>query len=463
MRLRIEVDGDAFEDNNPVTTLNFHAGSDNSGPVLARATVNRERRPTTPYSGSASVDVASGTVTLTWKRFYQAAQRSRPDHYEVVIPNPADADAPLYRDLDVDDSPRTTNLAIADAWVVLGTGTHKAEVRHCNAVGGCSTALEITFTLPVLAPAPSGLTTGPVTDATVDLSWDTVTGTDRYRVERRSAPDGEWTTVNDAVTGTSFSVTGLDHSTGYEFRVRARGDGTTYPAGFGVPSATVSATTAFLFDPSPLGLGGTSDVWTVPAGVTSVYVSVGFSSPGGLEAGAGSIRVSRVDSAGSVLGTLAVRAERDSGPLSGAASGSRVRLDVDGDAFHAGGALVTLTLHSGTDATGPVLARATVRTESRPATPTSGSAAPDPAAGSVTLGWSAGTLRTGSSPDHYEVVVPDPSNPRHYPVRAARSRRLAGPGQPGDSRCLGRAGSGHAHGRGAPLQRGRGVLRASCG
>ena len=56
-------------------------------------------------------------------------------------------------------------------------------------------------------------------------------GADGYRVERRTGASGEWTTVDDVVTGTAITVRGLDSGTAYEFRVRSRGDGTRVPGG----------------------------------------------------------------------------------------------------------------------------------------------------------------------------------------------------------------------------------------
>ena len=168
---------------------------------------------------------------------------------------------------------------------------------------------------------------------------------------------------------------------------------------------TVSSPAAFKFTPSPLALGGTSNVWTIPTGVTSVYVDVDFSEGIYKDEDAGDINVNRVNSSGTVLNTLAVDNENDSGTLTGAADGSLIRIDVDNDAFDVSLALVTLTFHSGSDATGPEIARATVQKESRPYAPTNGSASVDETDGSVTLPWGPGAARLGSNPDHYEVVV----------------------------------------------------------
>ena len=59
----------------------------------------------------------------------------------------------------------------------------------------------------------------------------------------------------------------------------------------------------------------------------------------------------------------------------------------DNDAFDASVAFVTLTFHSGSDTTGPEIARATVQKESRPYAPTNGSGSVDATNGSVTLSW----------------------------------------------------------------------------
>ena len=152
-------------------------------------------------------------------------------------------------------------------------------------------------------------------------------------------------------------------------------------------------------------------MWTIPTGVTSVYVDVDFSEGIYKDEDAGDINVNRVNSFGTVLSTLAVDNENDSRTWTGAVDGSLIRIDVDNDAFDVSLALVTLTFHSGSDTTGPEIARATVQKESRPYAPTNGSASVDETNGSVTLSWGPGAARLGSNPDHYEVVIPDATNP----------------------------------------------------
>ena len=104
---------------------------------------------------------------------------------------------------------------------------------------------------PVYAPAPASLTatasgeTTALGEESADLSWSSVTGASGYHVQRRVSGGGErWSTVDESVTGTSRTVTGLWCGRTHEFRVGAYGDGTTYNARAGLWSPTETATTA---------------------------------------------------------------------------------------------------------------------------------------------------------------------------------------------------------------------------
>lgn len=88
----------------------------------------------------------------------------------------------------------------------------------------------------------TGLAHGTMTSTTAPLSWSAPsTGgaptayTAEYRV---TSMGGSWTVASSAVTGTSYTVTGLTASTGYDFRVTATNAG-----GSGTPSAVVTGTT----------------------------------------------------------------------------------------------------------------------------------------------------------------------------------------------------------------------------
>ena len=74
----------------------------------------------------------------------------------------------------------------------------------------------------------------------VDLSWDAVASTTKYRVEYRSAASTEWTVDDETLTGTTHTVDQLACNTAYEFRVSAYGDGATYAASWGAATPAVS-------------------------------------------------------------------------------------------------------------------------------------------------------------------------------------------------------------------------------
>lgn len=66
----------------------------------------------------------------------------------------------------------------------------------------------------VFPDAPTGLTATPVSSSQIDLAWDALTGAGGYDIER----DGVLI-VHDHQS-TSYSDTGLDPSTEYDYRVR---------------------------------------------------------------------------------------------------------------------------------------------------------------------------------------------------------------------------------------------------
>ena len=101
-----------------------------------------------------------------------------------------------------------------------------------------------------IPPAPQGLTAGATGATSVSLSWTAVRGVSKYRVERRTG-SGEWSVASDSITGTSFTAKGLTPSSEYAFRVSAYGDGTTYRAVFGAPSAALLVSTSSPPTPTP--------------------------------------------------------------------------------------------------------------------------------------------------------------------------------------------------------------------
>ena len=150
-----------------------------------------------------------------------------------------------------------------DAAVSSGSTSHDAAftLHGCSAPGGTVTATlmqgaaavatatqQVTVTeAPIVqaAPAPTGLRVTGSTRTGVSLGWSAVRHAHRYKLER--SPDGAsgWSDVDDDISGTSRTVSGLSCGTTYHFRVSARGDGSTYSTEFGSPSTpSVSGATS---------------------------------------------------------------------------------------------------------------------------------------------------------------------------------------------------------------------------
>ena len=103
-------------------------------------------------------------------------------------------------------------------------------------------------------PAPGSPTAGTVGEASVPLTWTAVANTAKYRVDYREGDSGYWTVADDAITGMSHTVDGLQCEQEYQFRVSAYGSGTGFAAAWGDPSASLTATTGTctppVFDPT---------------------------------------------------------------------------------------------------------------------------------------------------------------------------------------------------------------------
>ena len=143
----------------------------------------------------------------------------------------------------------------------------------------------VTLTVQGAPPAPANLTAGTLTQTSVPLSWDAVTGAAKYRVEyRATATESEesetgesgteesdeeetvsWITDDETLTGTTHTVDELTCGTAYEFRVTAFGDQVVHTAAWGTPATAVSATTAICPPPAPDNLAaGTVGKTSIP-------------------------------------------------------------------------------------------------------------------------------------------------------------------------------------------------------
>lgn len=259
--IRIKADKDAFDTESSLVNITFHRRSSTrdhanfDGAVLAKVAVQKERRPSKPVNGSAATNTDNDSITLTWSKG-RLLQGAKPHHYEVRIRNPNPPSNLRYRNTSISDSSNPTTLTITKAKERELAGKHTAEVRHCNAGGGCSEALEIEFTFqvptpdptpttPGTAPAPTSVTTQTGTlPHIIWVSWNRVAGATRYKMEVRADGTDNWTEAYSGSRHIDKIVSRLNcGGTKYFFRVSARGDGMTLSETFGPTSKPVSETT----------------------------------------------------------------------------------------------------------------------------------------------------------------------------------------------------------------------------
>ena len=155
---------------------------------------------------------------------------------------------------------------------------------------------------PVYAPAPASLTatasgeTTELGEESAGLSWSSVTGASGYHVQRRISGAGErWFTVDESVTGTTHTASGLWCGRTHEFRVGAHGDGTTYNARAGLWSPTATATTAAC---SPLPPRFRADSYSLDVSAAGISVSDGVVSAFDLNDDAVTYSITAGDEAG---------------------------------------------------------------------------------------------------------------------------------------------------------------------
>jgi len=153
-----------------------------------------------------------------------------------------------------------------DHW--LDTGS--ANVTRDVSITSNSTITAVYKTVP---QPPTGLIASAVSSSQINLSWtapsdDGGSAISGYMIERSTDGGSTWSTVqsNTGSTATTYSDTGLPHSTTYTYRASAINS-----VGPSQPSNTASATTFNTVPTPPTGLTATAQVlnvnlsWNVPS------------------------------------------------------------------------------------------------------------------------------------------------------------------------------------------------------
>ncbi len=165
------------------------------------------------------------------------------------------------------------NLQTGRWYKARGVRCENSDHTGCGDWSAFTDPIELADELP-LPPAPSGFSARTYGRTAVRLSWNSVSGTDGYEMDYRAGSSGAWRDVIGSTRRAYRTVTGLSCGTGYQFRVRANGDGRTYYDEWGAWSDTASASTQSCPSADPVisisGLAsslhkGQSDSFTVSA------------------------------------------------------------------------------------------------------------------------------------------------------------------------------------------------------
>lgn len=150
---------------------------------------------------------------------------------------------------------------LANTGIVNADGSERAAMTWLKSY--------MTGATPAAPAAPSALSATASSSSQINLAWtDNASNETAYKVERAGAAEGPWSEVNAGLpaNSTAYSVTGLNASTTYYFRVRAAN-----ATGDSAYSATASAATAAIVTSPPTngpgggggGGGGAPSLWFV--------------------------------------------------------------------------------------------------------------------------------------------------------------------------------------------------------
>ena len=323
-------------------TLTVEAEDNRGGTATATVEIevtNVIELPGTPQNLRAAV--GAGLVTLEWDApddptvtGYQVLRRQPAIHasgeFEVIVEDTGSVDV-IYVDTSVE--PQTQYV-------------YRVAAVNSDGIGNRSSFVSVT-TRAAAAPAPEGLSVS-LAEGAFSMTWTAVSGADSYGVQYRTGGDGEEWTDLEAVEGSSASFSpegGPVCGTTYEFRVRARGDGTTYATDWGEPSDTESVTTTRCNDPPEFGAPSYAFLTLEGSAANTLVGTVSATDPD-------DDTVTYSIASGNEDGTFAIAAGRGAITLTaqlGAAVGTTYGLSVEASDGHGGvaSAAVTVTVAAG--------------------------------------------------------------------------------------------------------------------
>ena len=322
------------------------------------------------------------------------------------------------------------------------SGLYKMKARACRVTAGdgigCSAESVESNIIQTGVPDPH-IVAEATGSTQIKISWPRTGGIARYRLKQSVTQAGPYTEIATP-SGDAFSHvhTGLGCGSENHYILLARGDGINYPdewsAFYGTDHDTTDSCNLHTFSPEPLGLGGSSDEWTIPAGLTMLHVKATTSGGPGGDAGSDRIEVRHTPPGGTSPVATEIRTDIQGTNIFVTAE-SRVTITVPASAPDILANRVNLEFYGTTDRPGqdgpitdmyeirrgPLLAKATILLRPDPGQPIP---AVEPWTlgedGTLTLSWAEGIQPAGVNPNRHQVSIPDRLNPgsfHEYEVR----------------------------------------------
>ena len=217
-------------------------------------------KPPAPGGLSASSS-GENSVSVSWTALTGA------DKYEVQYRQGSSGNWSTYKNDITGTSPTVSGLQ-CDTGYQFSVRAYGDDVTYRADWGAWATTTASTGLCK--PPGPGGLSASAPGENSVSVSWTALTGADKYEVQYRQGSSGNWSTYKNDITGTSPTVSGLQCDTGYQFRVRAYGDGVTYRADWGAwSSASSDARTSTCPTPTPTPTPGSGGPSPAPSGTLS--------------------------------------------------------------------------------------------------------------------------------------------------------------------------------------------------
>lgn len=137
-----------------------------------------------------------------------------------------------------------TRTSVMDANAVITgltlTTTYEVQAQTVNEEGSSAWSASATITMVDVPGQVIGLAAGVATGSTQALTWTAKAGATSYQIQYKAESSSTWLVAGTSTT-TSFTVSGLTHSTSYDYRVAA-----VNAAGAGLPSTRVTVSTGEL-------------------------------------------------------------------------------------------------------------------------------------------------------------------------------------------------------------------------